>query len=105
MENTDQEITTSAAYELGNCSRFKGRIFSMTEAHGSPCSHECHAEAPSGGLSPVVRRRARGGLPLPAGRPGLPPAGRRDPGGPRLPVPEPEGGRVTSDGRGGRRVA
>ena len=48
MENTDREITITAACLGGNCSRCRGRIFSMTAAHGSPCSHECHAEVPSG---------------------------------------------------------
>jgi hypothetical protein len=48
MENTDHEITTSAACELGNCGKCRETIFSMTEAHGSPCSHECHADTPSG---------------------------------------------------------
>jgi hypothetical protein len=48
MANQDQTPTVTLACELGNCGRCKGRIFSVTEAHGSPCSHECHAEAPAG---------------------------------------------------------
>jgi hypothetical protein len=77
MESTDPAVTTSAACELGNCGKCRGTIFSMTEAHGSPCSHECQAEALRG-LSPVVRRRARDGLPVPADSPGPLPAGRRE---------------------------
>jgi hypothetical protein len=44
----EDRITITAACLAGNCSCCKGRIFSMTEAHESPCSHKCHAEVPSG---------------------------------------------------------
>jgi hypothetical protein len=36
------QITTTAACEVGNCHRCRGTVLSLSEAHGRPCAHECH---------------------------------------------------------------
>jgi hypothetical protein len=36
------QITTTAACEVGNCHRCRGTVVSLTEAHGRQCTHECH---------------------------------------------------------------
>jgi hypothetical protein len=36
------QITTTAACEVGNCHRCRGTVLSLTSAHGRPCAHECH---------------------------------------------------------------
>jgi hypothetical protein len=44
LASTDPTVPTVTVHcELGNCGRCRGTVFSITDAHGRPCQHPCHA--------------------------------------------------------------
>jgi hypothetical protein len=45
MQDQDRMPTTTAACSIGQCGKCRGRIVSLTDAHGQPCQHHCHQPA------------------------------------------------------------
>jgi hypothetical protein len=45
MQDHRSAVTITVPCSVGRCDRCKGRIVSITDAHGQPCQHDCHQPA------------------------------------------------------------